>query len=389
MKQLHTLVAAVGIIAAASAAYWWQTRAAAYATTERNPSAAKPSGSAPPAAGGAVAVEVAKAELRSIQDDATAVGSVRSRQGVMLRPEVSGRVARIGFSDGQAVRKGQLLVQLADQLQQAELRQAQAQVGIAQANYQRNKDLVAQNFVAQRVLDESAANLEVAQAQAALAATRLARMKIVAPFDGIVGIRNVSVGDYVKDGADLVGLEDIASVYVDFRLPERFLTRVQARQRVEVTLDAMPGKPMVAVVEAMDPLLDANGRSMLVRARLDNTQGVLRPGMFARVRVLFAQRNDAVMVPEEALVPQGAKQYVFKVLPGGSGTGPTSRRVEVALGARRDGKVEVQGTGIAAGDSVVTAGHARLGRTDGQALRIIELGKPDAPARPASSASPA
>ncbi|HEX6708101.1 MAG TPA: efflux RND transporter periplasmic adaptor subunit [Albitalea sp.] len=380
MNKLHTLVAVAGIAAASGMAYWWQNKGSTHATAE----AAAPATAAAATPAGAVAVEVARAESRAVQDDASAVGSLRSRQGVMLRPEVAGRIVKLGFADGQPVRKGQLLVQLDDQLQAAELRQAEAQVGIAVANHQRNKDLVAQNFVAQRVLDESAAALEVAQAQAALSRTRLGRMKITAPFDGIVGIRNVSLGDYVKDGADLVGLEDISSVFVDFRLPERFLTRVQPQQRAEVALDALPGKAMQAVIEAVDPQLDANGRSLLVRARLDNPSRLLRPGMFARVRVVFAQRANAVMVPEEALVPQGSKQFLIKVVPGPKG--PMSQRIEVAAGARRDGKVEVQGSAIAAGDTVVTAGQARLMRGDPQPLRLIELGKVSGPVAASSPA---
>jgi membrane fusion protein, multidrug efflux system len=380
MNKLHTVVAVAGIAVAGGIAYWVQNKGTAHATTEKAAASA-----APAAAGGAIAVEVARAESRSLLDDATAVGSLRSRQGVMLRPEVAGRIVKLGFVDGRPVKKGQLLVQLDDQLQAAELRQAEAQVGIAQANYQRNKDLVAQNFVSQRVLDESAANLEVAQAQSALARTRLARMKITAPFDGIVGIRNVSLGDYVKDGADLVGLEDISSVFVDFRMPERFLTRVQPQQRADVTLDALPGKAMQAIIEAVDPQLDANGRSLLVRARLDNQAGVMRPGMFARVRVVFARRDNAIVVPEEALVPQGSKQFVVKVVPGPKG--PMSHRIEVAPGARHEGKVEVQGTGIVAGDTVVTAGQAQLMRGDSQPLRLIELGKPGGSRGPANAAS--
>ncbi|HEV7912446.1 MAG TPA: efflux RND transporter periplasmic adaptor subunit, partial [Albitalea sp.] len=294
MKKLHTLVAVVGIAAAGSAAYWLQHQGSAYATTDMQPAQAGASGAAP-IAGGPVAVEVARAETRSLQDDATAVGSLRSRQGVMLRPEVAGRIVKLGFADGQPVRKGQLLVQLDDQLQAAELRQAEAQVGIALANHQRNKDLVAQNFVAQRVLDESAANLEVAQAQAALSRTRLGRMKITAPFDGIVGIRNVSLGDYVKDGADLVGLEDIASLFVDFRLPERFQSKLRPGQSAMVEIDALPGRKWNAVVQAIDPLVDANGRSIGIRGCIDNRQLALRPGMFARVTAVFSERAQALV----------------------------------------------------------------------------------------------
>jgi biotin carboxyl carrier protein len=157
-----------------------------------------------PAASGATrppAVEVARVESLRITDDAQAVGNLRSRQSVMLRPEVSGRVTRINFRDAERVRRGQLLVQLDDQLPLAQVQQAEAELSIARANHKRNQELVEQKFIAQRAVDESAANLQVADAKLALARATLARLKIIAPFDGIAGIRNVSVGDYLKDGA--------------------------------------------------------------------------------------------------------------------------------------------------------------------------------------------
>ena len=218
-------------------------------------------------------VEVAQVTKISIRDDAQTVGTLRSRQNVMLRPEVAGRVLTLGFTDGNRVRAGQLLVQLDDTLQRAEVQQSLAQVSIASANHKRNQDLVAQNFVAQRVLDESGAALQVAQAQLALSCARLDRMRIVAPFSGTVGIRNVNIGDYVKDGADLINLEDIGNLYVDFRLPERNQGKVVAGQVVELDIDAMPGRMFKAKVEAVDPLIDANGRSIGVRAVMANTAG--------------------------------------------------------------------------------------------------------------------
>ncbi|MBG6075026.1 RND family efflux transporter MFP subunit [Polaromonas sp. CG_9.11] len=126
--------------------------------------------------------------------------SLRSRRGVVLRPEISGRITQLNFTDGQRVRRGQLLVQFDDQLPQAQILQSQAELSIAQANQKRNQELVAQNFISQRSLDESAAGLQVAQAKAALAKAMAARLKILAPFDGIIGIRQVNVGDYLKDG---------------------------------------------------------------------------------------------------------------------------------------------------------------------------------------------
>ena len=374
IKRIHTWIAAIGIAALGGVAWWVQHRApAAGGANAAAPaaSAARPGpGGGGAAAGGPAVVEVAKVVRLRIEDDALAVGTLRSRQGVMLRPEVSGRIARLGFSDGQRVRRGQLLVQLEDTLQVAQVRQAEAQAGIARTNLQRNRELVAQNFVSQSVVDQSAAALEVALAQVALNKAQLERMKILAPFDGVAGIRSVNVGDYVKDGADLVNVEDTTQVWVDFRLPERYLAQLKAGQAVEVSLDAMPGRSFRGQVDALDSQLDANGRSLLVRARLANPDGVLRTGMFARTRTLLAVRDNALVVPEEALVPQGGKQYLIKVVDGPQGK--VSQRLEARIGVRVPGKVEILG-GVAEGDVVVTAGQGRLLRGDGLPVRVIDL----------------
>ncbi|MDV7393408.1 efflux RND transporter periplasmic adaptor subunit, partial [Arthrospira platensis SPKY1] len=136
-------------------------------------------------------------------------------------------MVRIGFEEGRPVRQGQLLIQLDDTLARAEWSQAQAQLSIAQANLQRNRELVSQNFVSRRVLDESEASLQVAQAQVQLAQARLDRMQVLAPFAGVVGIRLVNLGDFVREGAELVNLEDLSALMVDFRLPERYQSRIQ------------------------------------------------------------------------------------------------------------------------------------------------------------------
>ncbi|KRI00469.1 secretion protein HlyD [Curvibacter sp. PAE-UM] len=319
-------------------------------------------------------MEVAKVQIMKLTDDAQAVGSLRSRQGVMLRPEVSGRITQLNFRDGERVRKGQLLVQFDDQLQLAQIKQSQAELSIAQANHKRNQELLAQNFVSQRSLDESAANLEVAQAKLALAQATAARLKILAPFDGIAGIRNVNVGDYLKDGTDIVNLEDIDTVYVDYRLPERFQTLLKSGQKATVELDALPGRRFEARVQAVDPLIDANGRSIGVRASITNQQLLLRPGMFARVSTVFGSREKARVIPEEAIVPQGGRQFVIKLVPGPDNDGLVSQRVPVTVGIRRPGQVEIL-EGLKEGDTVVTAGQQRLQR-DGSPVRVLELSRP-------------
>jgi membrane fusion protein (multidrug efflux system) len=391
IKRPHTWIAAAGIAVVAGGAWWIQNRGT---DTDRVlavlpvPGRAGPASAAPGAGqGDAVTVEVGKVERLRIEDDAQAVGTLRSRQGVMLRPEISGRIARLGFADGQRVRRGQLLVQLDDTLQTAQLRQAEAQAGIARTNLARNRELVAQNFVSQSVVDQTAAALEVALAQVALNMAYLERMKILAPFDGVAGIRSVDVGDYVKDGADLVNVEDTTQVWVDFRLPERYLAKLRPGQAVEVALDAMPGREFQGQVDALDSQLDANGRSLLVRARLSNPDGILRSGMFARIRTLLAVRDNALVVPEEALVPQGGKQFLIKVVEGPQGK--ASQRLEARIGMRIPGKVEIL-AGVAEGDIVVTAGQNRLLHGDGQPLRVIELatsGRADSTAAPPAAAS--
>jgi len=375
-KFVYPVVAVVGIVAASGAAWWFQNRPASSASPSAAaaaPGAAGAPAAPAPGAGRPVAVEVAKVEVMTLTDDAQAVGSLRSRQGVVLRPEVSGRITQLNFRDGERVRRGQLLVQLDDQLPLAQVKQSQAELSIAQANHKRNQELLAQNFVSQRSLDESAANLEVAQAKLALAQATAARLKIVAPFDGIAGIRNVNVGDYLKDGTDIVNLEDIDTVYVDYRLPERFQTRVSKGQRAKVELDALPGRTFEAVVQAVDPLIDANGRSIGVRGTIDNRQLVLRPGMFARVTTVFGVREKAKVVPEEAIVPQGGRQFVIKLVPGADKDSLVSQRTEVQVGIRRPGRVEIL-KGLDEGDTVVTAGQQRL-QKDGTAVKVLDTGR--------------
>ena len=369
-KKKYALVAVAGIVIASGAAWWMQHRGAPAAAS--GPAAA---GAPAPAASGtgqrAPAVEVAKVEVATLVDEAQSVGSLRSRQGVMVRPEVAGRVKTIAFTEGQRVSKGQLLVQLDDQLQSAQVAQARAEMSIAEANHKRNQELVAQNFISKRSVDESAAALEVAKAKHELALATLQRLKIVAPFDGVTGLKQVNVGDYLKDGADIVNLEDIDAVLVDFRLPERLQSKIRTGQVAQLNVDALPGRPFTAVVQAVDPLIDANGRSVGIRGCIDNRQRQLRPGMFARVNTVFGVREQALTVPEEAIVPQGGRAFVVKVVPGQTPESLVSQRVPVKTGVRQPGKVEIV-EGLEAGDTVVTAGHQRL-QKDGTPVRVVDL----------------
>ncbi len=319
--------------------------------------AARPSG---PPGNVAVAVETAPVTAGPVREEVSAVGTLRSNESVVVRPEISGRIARLEFDEGKPVRKGQMLVALDDSVYAAELQQAKANLALQSSNYERTVELARDNFVSANAKDQALNNLRVAEASLALAQARLAKTRILAPFSGIIGIRQVSVGDYVKEGQDLATLEDISSLKIDFRIPELFLTNLRRGQGIEVQTDAFPGKTFSAVLDAIDPLVDQNGRSLVLRGRLKNTDGTLRPGMFVRTRLIIAERAEALTIPEEALVPVGSSQYVFRV------SGGKAERVKVETGVRRAGRVEIE-SGLSKGDVVVTAGQMKL--RDGVAVR--------------------
>ena len=382
-KKPYLAIALVGVAVASTAAWWLQNK-----PTSATPEVA--AGAAPTAPSGTAgpqrppAVEVAQVETTKLVDETQSVGSLRSNQGVILRPEVGGRVSQIMFKDGQRVKKGQVLVQFDDQLPVAQLMQAKAEMSIAQANHTRNKELVAQNFISKRSLDESEAALQVAEAKLSLAQATLQRLKVLAPFDGVAGLRQINVGDYLKDGADMVNVEDIDAVLLDFRLAERFQTKIKPGQKAQVSFDALPGKKFTAVVQAIDPLIDANGRSIGVRGCIDNRQMQLRPGMFARVSAVFGEREKALVIPEEAIVPQGGRTFVVKVVAGANKDEQVSERVAVKVGLRQPGKVEIL-EGLALGDTVVVAGQQRL-QKDGTVVKVIDNSKAQG-AKPAEAAN--
>ncbi|TVO69044.1 efflux RND transporter periplasmic adaptor subunit [Denitromonas ohlonensis] len=319
-------------------------------------------GDAGKAAPQATAVEAQPVARLSLGDEVSAVGTLRSSESVVLRPETAGRIAKIGFVEGRPVKRGDMLIGLDASVQAAELAQARAGLSLAQANFRRTEDLFNRKFVSQRALDEARAGLRVAEAADQVAAARLARMTVRAPFDGIVGIRKVSIGDYVKEGADLVNLEAIDMLKVDFRLPERHIGSLAPGQRLTVSADALGTTPFPATVTAIDPLIDAEGRAIRLQATLDNREGKLRPGMFARVRLSLGDAQSVLVVPEQALVPTAEGQFVFRIVEG------KAQRTAVQVGRRQGTSVEIT-DGLPEGAEVVTAGQIKL--RDGAPVRTV------------------
>jgi membrane fusion protein (multidrug efflux system) len=299
-----------------------------------------------------VPVEVAKAELIPFAKGLTAVGSLKSEESVTLRAEQTGRIAEINFKEGQPVVKDQLLFQLDDAVARAELEQARASLAIAQGRQNRAKQLFSEGFVSKEARDDASNSLKVQQAAVDLAQAKLEKMRIIAPFDGVIGLRSVSIGEYVSPGLDLAPLESIQKLKVDFRLPEMYVAKIKAGQQLELRVDALPNQKFRGGVFAISPLIEAGGRSILVRAAVDNNAKLLRPGMFARVQLL-TQDAPAIVVPESALSPTGQNQYVYRVV------NDRIEQVEVTIGERHSGLVEIR-SGLSANDVVVIAGVQRI-----------------------------
>ena len=356
---------------AAGAGFWFgaqRAKAPADATTTAVPGKGAAAGGAP------MTVEATKVARQALPQMITAVGSLRSDESVTLRPEVAGRIDAILFKEGQNVSKGMTLVRLDPAINKAEVQQAKANLVLAKSKYDRAVELSQRNFISGQAKDEAENNLRVAESAVALVEARLAKTEIKAPFSGVIGLRVVSVGDYVKEGADMVNLESIDPLKVDFRVPETYMRQVQPGQTLTVTLDALPGKTFEGKVLAVNPLVDAAGRAVVIRAIVRNADTSLRPGMFTRVNLITKDAKDALVIPEQAIVPQGDEQFVFRIVDG------KVARVKIDIGQRRDGKVEVL-KGLDFNDLVVTAGQLKL--RDGMPVTV------SASPGPASAAAPA
>jgi membrane fusion protein (multidrug efflux system) len=352
MKAVIQIVIALCMLAVAGGA-WWYFYAQAPAA-----------GDAPRQAQGgfAVPVETARVTVGPIERRLTAVGSLRSNESVVIRPEIAGRITEFRFDEGARVEQGQPLVVLDDSVWRAVVEQVQAALELSQTNYDRAVDLLQRKVGTTKARDEAFSQMRVDQAELELARARLDKSTITAPFDGVVGLRKVSVGDFVNMGDDIVNLEQIDPLKADFRVAEAYLGAVRPGQRIELGVDAFPGQLFAGEVFAIDPLIDESGRSILLRARLPNPDHVLRPGLFARVTLVLNEREGAIQVPEQALVPQGQDQFVFKVKDG------TATFVKVTTGIRREGMVEIL-DGLGPEDEVVTAGQLKL--RDGAAVAPV------------------
>lgn len=320
-------------------------------------------------------VRLAVVKQSTVTNEVRAVGSLVANESVIVRPEMPGRVTGIHFKEGERVASGARLVSIDAAEIQAQRAASEAEFVWSQQRHDRALELYSKKFISSQALDEARANLARAKARVAEDEARLAKSEVKAPFAGTLGLRLISPGAYVKAGDDIVRLEDTSTMKLDFRIPETFLARLRRDQPVSIHVDAYPERVFKGRTYAFDSAIDEKTRTVLVRARVPNAGGELKPGMFARVSLVLESFADALVVPEEALVPRGGQILIFRVVDGKAVATP------VQTGSRSPGEVQIV-KGLAAGDRVVADGHQKL--QSGMAVFDAAQGKPapDAAARP-------
>jgi len=395
-RRMVTIVSSLLLLAVGGGAWWWfnhgpgsaspataSGRVASTPVPGAPPAGAKPAGGKAPGGASApapVMVEAAKVRVGTSRQTVTAVGTFRSFESVMVRPELASRVLAFNFTEGQKVAKGQVLVKLDASLDEALLEQAEAALVLSKANYERARSLLTRQAGTEKAVDEARAALRRDEAIVALGRARVEKYTLVAPFDGVVGLRKVSIGSYLQAGADIVNLEQIDPLKVDFRVPEMFLPAIKVGQTIALTVDAYAGREFPGRVYAIDPLVDEAGRSIVIRAQVDNQGNMLRPGVFARVALTLATRENALFVPEQAIVPVGDRLQVYRVVDGKSV--PTF----VKAGQREKGQIEIL-EGVTADDMVITAGHLKLPRP-GMPVTVTPPGGGRSGGMPAAGGTP-
>ncbi|MGD8868652.1 MAG: efflux RND transporter periplasmic adaptor subunit [Gemmatimonadales bacterium] len=312
-------------------------------------------GGGPGGAGGppALPVEVAVARQDTVVDAITGSGQIEAVQSIELRPEVEGRLVGILVREGTEVQAGQPLFKVDDAELKAQVARLEAERDLARQALRRTRELLEQNASSEADLELAEANARSSEAQLELTQLRLDRTVVRAPFSGIVGERFVSLGDYVTSSTRLVSLQTVDPQRAVFQVPERYARRLSLGQEVTFYVAALPGVEFTGRVDFVDPVVQLPARTITVKAEVPNRRRELKPGMFIEARLATDIRPDAVVVPEDAILPLQSATFVWVV-----SEGKASRR-QVDLGVRKPGFVEIK-SGVEVGEQVVVGGLERL-----------------------------
>jgi membrane fusion protein, multidrug efflux system len=318
-------------------------------------------------------VEVVVARTDTVRDEIAATGQIEALQSIDLRPEVDGRIVEFLIHEGQEVDQGTPLFKVDDAQLKAQVAQLAAQRDLAQQALARAKELAQENASSAADLEQAEASARSAQAQFDLQSIRLERTTVRAPFAGVVGQRYVSLGDYVNTDSKLVSLHTVNPQRAAFQVPEKFARQLRPGQEVTFRVAAIPGREFTGTVDFVDPVVQLPGRTIMVKARVPNPARLLQPGMFIEARLVTAVRPQAVVIPEDAVVPAEGSSFVWVA------TGGKVDRRKVGLGVRTPGFVEIV-DGVNAGEQVVTGGLELLAPGAPVMAKVVERRAPSAPA---------
>jgi len=316
------------------------------------------------AADPAPGVIVAAARRVEFADRVEALGTLTANESVALTATVTETVSAIHFDDGDRVERGQVLAEMTSREEHAQLEEARATVNEAWRQYQRIKSLESEGTAARALLDERQRDWETARARLAAIESRLADRLIKAPFAGIVGLRDLSVGALVQPGDLITTLDDDSVMKLEFPVSATYLEMLRPGLEVQASGRAFAGRTFSGSVKAVDSRIDPVTRSIRVRAMLPNPEHLLKPGMLVHV-VLQKDPRTTLVIPEESLIPLGEQQFVYII-----DTDGTVEKRELRIGGRRPGLVEVV-EGLTAGEQVVTHGHLRI--QPGQLVTVIAV----------------
>jgi membrane fusion protein (multidrug efflux system) len=310
-------------------------------------------------------VEVAVSRQDTVVDAILATGQIEAVQSIELRPEVDGRLADILVREGAEVRSGTPLFKVDDAELKAQVVRLEAERDLARQALERTRELLEQNASSEADLELAEANARSSEAQLALAQVRLDRTVVRAPFSGVVGQRFVSLGDYVNSSTRLVSLQTVDPQRAAFQVPERYARRLRVGQEVTFRVAALPDVEFGGVVDFVDPVVQVPGRTITVKAQVPNPRRELKAGMFIEARLATDVRPDAVIVPEDAILPLRGAAFVWVVSDG------TASRRQVELGVRMPGYVEIK-SGVDVGEQVVVGGLERLAEGAPVMATVIE-----------------
>lgn len=320
-----------------------------------------------------IPVIVAKATLEEFSDRIEALGTLRANETVDLTATVAERVTFIGFEDGKRVSKGDVLLRQSSSEEEALLREVRAMANESELQYERARQLAATGAAATAQLDEARRIFDTAKARVHAIESRIANLTITAPFDGVVGLRNISIGAVLQPGDMITTLDDDSKMLLDFSVPATFLPVLAEGTPISARAAGYEGELFEGQIRSISSRVDPITRSVLVRAEIPNEERILKPGLLMTVEIKGNLR-EAVMVKEEAVLSMGDRSFVMVV--DEETTPPTVHRTEVRLGGRRQGEVEIL-EGLEEGQKVVAHGTMRV--SDGSNVRILAEDTGDVP----------